>query len=84
MDRYELIRSAQQTVGQPRQSVIMPINDAPVAPKAPPQTPGTPFRNGEVPRPLSWPETLPARTAPTPLGVVPPPAEPASAPPATR
>ena len=84
MDRYELIRSAQQTVGQPRQSVIMPINDAPVAPKAPPQTPGTPFRNGEVPRPLSWPETLPARTAPTPSGVVPPPAEPASAPPATR
>ena len=36
MDRYDLIRAAQQGVGQPRQSVIMPINDAPVAPPPPP------------------------------------------------
>ncbi len=77
MDRYDLIRAAQQGVGQPRQSVIMPINDAPVAPQAPTPTPGTPFRNGEVPRPLSWPDPLPARPASAPAGAVPPPAEPA-------
>jgi general secretion pathway protein D len=63
MDRYDLIRSAQQGVGQPRQSVIMPINDAPVAPPPPVPTPGSPFRNGTVPPPLSWPETMPARPA---------------------
>jgi general secretion pathway protein D len=77
MDRYDLIRAAQQGVGQPRQSVIMPINDAPVAPVAPQPKPGTPFRNGEVPRPLSWPDPLPARPASAPAGAVPPPAEPA-------
>ena len=32
IDRYDLIRAQQQSVGQPRQSVIMPINGAPVAP----------------------------------------------------
>ena len=65
MDRYDLIRAAQQGVGQPRQSVIMPINDAPVAPPPPAPTPGTPFRNGTVPPPLSWPDPLPSRPAPS-------------------
>jgi general secretion pathway protein D len=78
MDRYDLIRAAQQGVGQPRQSVIMPINDAPVAPQAPTPTPGTPFRNGGVPAPLSWPETLPARPASAPAAAAPPSPEPAA------
>jgi general secretion pathway protein D len=64
MDRYDLIRAAQQGVGQPRQSAIMPINDAPVAPSPPLQTPGTPFRNGTVPPPLSWPEPLSSPASP--------------------
>jgi general secretion pathway protein D len=86
IDRYDLIRAAQQGVGQPRQSVIMPINDAPVAPPAPSSAPGTPFRNGVVPPPLSWPDPLPARPGPAPLGSEPPvaPAAPAASPPATR
>ena len=80
MDRYDLIRAAQQGVGQPRQSVIMPINDAPVAPPAPMPAPGTPFRDGTVPPPLSWPESAAAAgagagTAPP---AQPPPAEPAA------
>jgi general secretion pathway protein D len=81
MDRYDLIRAAQQTVGQPRQSVIMPINDAPVAPTAPTLSPGTPFRNGTVPPPLSWPEPLP----PPPVGTTPAvePPNPAASQPAT-
>jgi general secretion pathway protein D len=80
MDRYDLIRSAQQGVGQPRQSLIMPINNAPVAPVAPTLTPGSPFRNGTVPPPLSWPETVPAAPGTTPPA---PPATPArAAPPA--
>ena len=65
MDRYDLIRAAQQGVGQPPQRVIMPINDAPVAPAAP-QNPGVPFRNGSVPPPLSWPEPRPAAPASAP------------------
>ena len=86
MDRYDLIRAAQQGVGQPRQSVIMPINDAPVAPPPPTPTPGTPFRNGGVPPPLSWPDPLPARPGSAPFGNAPPGerAEPVPAPPATR
>jgi general secretion pathway protein D len=87
VDRYDLIRAAQKGVGQPRQSVIMPINDAPVAPKAPTPVPGTPFRNGSVPPPLSWPEPLPppaSQTSPMPNGAAPPPADPAPTPPATR
>ena len=62
MDRYDLIRAAQQAVGQPRQSVVMPINEAPVAPALPAPAPGSPFRNGTVPPPLSWPD--PADPAP--------------------
>ncbi len=59
MDRYDLMRSTQQTLGQPRHSVVVPINDAPQAPPAPqppaPGAPGLPLRNGAVPPPLSWP-----------------------------
>ena len=66
LDRYDLIRSAQQGVGQPRQSIVMPINSAPVAPPAPTPTPGSPFRNGAVPPPLSWPEAPPPPTPATP------------------
>jgi general secretion pathway protein D len=66
LDRYDLIRSAQQGVGQPRQSIVMPINSAPVAPPAPPSAPGSPFRNGAVPPPLSWPEAPPPPTPATP------------------
>jgi general secretion pathway protein D len=80
VDRYDLIRAAQQGVGQPRQSVIMPINDAPVAPPTPTPTPGTPFRNGGVPPPLSWPDPLPIRPGWTPPGSAPPPVEPAAPP----
>ena len=72
MDRYDLIRAAQQGVGQPRQSVIMPINDAPVAPLPPVPTPGTPFRNGTVPPPLSWPEATPPRPAASAPAAAPP------------
>jgi general secretion pathway protein D len=82
MDRYDMIRAVQQGAGQPRQSVIMPINEAPVAPAAPAPTPGTPFRNGAVPPPLSWPEPLPPRSGPAAPASVPPPAEPAASAPA--
>jgi general secretion pathway protein D len=57
MDRYDLIRSQQQTAGQPPQSIIMPVNGAPISPPMPPQEPGSPFRNGTVPPMLSLPET---------------------------
>ena len=52
----------------------MPLNDAPIAPPAPVPTPGTPFRNGTVPPPLSWPEPLPVPgSAPAPARQAPPP-----------
>jgi len=80
MDRYDLIRAAQQGVGQPRQSVIMPINDAPVAPPPPVPIPGSPLGNGTVPPPLSWPEPLPSRPAASAPAAAPPvpPAAPAA------
>ncbi len=79
LDRYDLIRAAQQGVGQPRQSLIMPINDAPIAPPVPTQ-PAAPLGSGPVPPPLSWPEPLPARPTPTPTSTPTPP--PAPVPPA--
>jgi general secretion pathway protein D len=87
MDRYDLIRAAQQGVGQPRQSVVMPINDAPVAPSAP--FSGTTLQGGNMPPPpLSWPEPLPprGRAAPAPAApaVPPPPAAPATSAPAAE
>jgi len=85
MDRYDLIRAAQQGVGQPRQSVIMPINEAPVVPAAP--VGGPTLRSGNVPPPLSWPEPLPARgpaaPQPAPLPSAPAAPAPAAAPAAT-
>jgi general secretion pathway protein D len=61
MSRYDLIRATQQGVGQPVQRIIMPINDAPVAPSSP--APSAPLSNGIVPPPLSWPEPRPAPPA---------------------
>ncbi len=67
MDRYDLIRAVQQNSGQPRQSLVTPINGAPIAPPLPPQEPGSPFRNGTVPPMLSLPDPqAPAPTSPTP------------------
>ncbi len=60
MSRYDLIRATQQGVGQPPQRMIMPINDAPVAPGVPPSAPASPLRSGTVPPPLSWPDPQPA------------------------
>ena len=77
---YDLIRAAQQGVGQPRPSVIMPISDAPVVPPAPVPTPGSPLSSGAVPPPLSWPEPLPARPGASAPAAAPPqpPAAPAA------
>jgi len=68
VDRYDLIRAAQQGPGQPRQSVIMPINEAPVAAPVPGSTPGSSLRPGAVPPPLSLmppgPRPAPAASEP--------------------
>jgi general secretion pathway protein D len=76
IDRYDLIRAQQQSVGQPRQSVIMPINGAPVAAPLTPAEAGSPLKRGTVPPMLS----LPDGAAPGPKG----PAVPASAPDAPK
>ncbi len=62
MDRYDLMRTTQQTAGQPRQSIVMPINDAPVTAPLPAPEPGSPFKGGNVPAPLSL-ESAPTRGA---------------------
>jgi general secretion pathway protein D len=69
VDRYDLIRAQQQSVGQPRQSVIMPINSAPVAPPLAPAGTGSPLKGGTVPPMLM----LPDGTSPAQKGPVPPP-----------
>ena len=69
VDRYDLIRAQQQSVGQPRQSVIMPINSAPVAPPLAPAAAGSPLKGGTVPPMLM----LPDGTPPAQKGPVPPP-----------
>ena len=84
MDRYDLMRATQQTAGQPRQSPVMPINDAPVTAPMPAQQPGSPFKDGNVPAPLSLDPSgqrpsaaAPAASAPAataPAGTPPPPA----------
>ncbi len=67
LDRYDLIRAQQQNLGQPRQSVVMPINDAPVAPMQTPSPVGAPsLRNGPVPPPLSLPQQPAVPAAPAP------------------
>jgi general secretion pathway protein D len=55
MDRYDLIRSQQQSVGQPPERLLMP-NGAPIAPAFPAQQPGSPLQRGQVPPPLSLPD----------------------------
>ena len=81
MDRYDLMRSTQQTAGQPRQSIVMPINDAPITAPLPAPEPGSPFKGGNVPAPLSM-ESLPPRgAASAPAAAAPAPAAP---PPSSR
>jgi general secretion pathway protein D len=72
IDRYDLIRAQQQSVGQPRQSVIMPINGAPVAPPLAPAEAGSPLKRGTAPPMLMLPDgASPTQTGPvpTPLSV---------------
>ncbi len=69
MDRYDLIRTQQQGVGQPRQSYVMPLNEAPIAPQLTPPESGSPLQRGSVPPMLSLPD-----------GAAPPQKSPASAP----
>jgi general secretion pathway protein D len=69
IDRYDLIRAQQQSVGQPRQSVIMPINGAPVAPPLAPAEAGSPLKRGTAPPMLVVPDGSP----PTQKGPAPPP-----------
>ena len=76
MDRYDLMRATQQTAGQPRQSAVMPINDAPVTAPLPAPEPGSPFKGGNVPAPLSL-ETPQQRGAAAPAAAA------SAAPPAT-
>jgi len=64
MDRYDLIRAQQQSVGQPRQSAIMPLNDAPVTPPLKVPEAGSPLQRGTVPPMLSLPDG--AAPAPAP------------------
>ena len=63
-DRYDLIRAQQQTVGQPRQSIIMPINEAPIVPPLATQEPGSPLQRGTVPPMLALPDLLPPAARP--------------------
>ncbi|MBK6863140.1 MAG: type II secretion system secretin GspD [Ideonella sp.] len=57
LDRYDLIRAQQATVGQPRQSIVMPINEAPVVPSMQQLPPGSPLQRGEVPPMLALPDS---------------------------
>jgi general secretion pathway protein D len=76
MDRYDLMRTTQQTAGQPRQSVVMPINDAPVTAPLPAPEPGSPFKGSNVPAPLSMESVPPRGAASAPAAAPPPPAPP--------
>ncbi|HMN76238.1 MAG TPA: type II secretion system secretin GspD [Burkholderiaceae bacterium] len=81
MDRYDLMRATQQTAGQPRQSVVMPINEAPVTAPLPAPEPGSPFKSGNVPAPLSLESSAQrgAASAPAAAATPPPSAPPSSA-----
>ncbi|MEO8124381.1 MAG: type II secretion system secretin GspD [Burkholderiales bacterium] len=81
MDRYDLMRSTQQTAGQPRQSIVMPINEAPITAPMPTLQPGSPFKDGNVPAPLSM-ESLPPRGAASAPAIAAP--APAAPPPSSR
>jgi len=61
MDRYDLIRAQQQSVGQPRPSSLMPINGAPVAPAFPQPESGSPLQRGQVPPMLAVPDAPPPK-----------------------
>ena len=61
MDRYDLIRAQQQSVGQPRPSSLMPINGAPVAPTFPQPESGSPLQRGQVPPMLAVPDAPPPK-----------------------
>ena len=72
IDRYDLIRAQQQSVGQPRQSIIMPINGAPIAPPLAPAEAGSPLRRGTAPPMLMLPDGASATKdgpVPAPLSV---------------
>ena len=73
MDRYDLIRAQQQTVGQPRESAIMPLNGAPITPQLAPPEPGSPLQRGQVPPMLSLPDGAapPLPKGPTPAASAP-------------
>ncbi len=67
MDRYDLIRTQQQGVGQPRQSYVMPLNDAPIAPQLATPESGSPLQRGSVPPMLSLPDGVaPPQKGPAP------------------
>jgi general secretion pathway protein D len=74
MDRYDLIRAQQGSVGQPRQSVVMPINDAPIAPPATQLAPGSPLQRGQVPPMLALPDNIPVQPKPAQSAPAPAPA----------
>jgi general secretion pathway protein D len=72
MDRYDLIRTQQQGAGQPRQSVVMPINEAPIAPQLTLPESGSPLQRGTVPPMLSLPDGVaPAQKGPAPASAAP-------------
>jgi general secretion pathway protein D len=85
IDRYEAIRSLQQAA-QPANSIILPVNEAPMLPALP--APSAPQPGGSAPASspsLSLPQA-PAAPLTAPAASVPltaPPAPPASTPPAT-
>ncbi len=69
IDRYESIRALQQG-GQPRPSVVIPINESPVLPPLLPTNPPAP-----VPPPLGETAPLPPRNDQPPPRALPPPLE---------
>ena len=81
MDRYDLMRTTQQTAGQPRQSYVMPINDAPITAPMPTPVPGSPFNGSTVPAPLSMESVPPRGAASAPPAAAPAPSAP---PPSSR
>ncbi len=68
LDRYDLIRGSQQAA-QPRQSILVPINESPVLPPTP-RVEGTTV-------PLAPPPSSPGATPPRPPASAPQPGEPA-------
>ena len=78
LDRYDLMRGAQSTTGQPPHSLVVPVNSAPVMPDArrpqPAGAPGAGAATYPVPAPppgssstLAPPATPAPQAAPLPL-----------------